>query len=206
MATPKDIRYLNPPTAEAKKKKYCRFKKAGIRYIDYKDPEFLLKAFAALSGRVSGPAPHLVLAGKGPLGEPLEALASTLGIRDRTHFLGPQTAPQIAAWMRRASLLVMTSRNEGLPNVILESQACGLPAVATDVGGIHEVIDAPWKGRLTPLDDMPAWIEAVLEMLSNLPSRASLAEVGMARTWPATALAYEQVLVSAMGGADSVKP
>ena len=41
--TSKDIRYLNPPTAEAKKKKYCRFKKSGIKYIDYKDPDFLLK-------------------------------------------------------------------------------------------------------------------------------------------------------------------
>ena len=39
----KDIRYLNPPTADAKKKKYCRFKKSGIKYIDYKDPDFLLK-------------------------------------------------------------------------------------------------------------------------------------------------------------------
>ncbi|TND10033.1 MAG: small subunit ribosomal protein S18 [Bacteroidetes bacterium] len=38
-----EIRYLNPPTVEVKKKKYCRFKKAGIRYIDYKDPDFLLK-------------------------------------------------------------------------------------------------------------------------------------------------------------------
>ncbi len=38
-----EIRYLNPPTAEAKKKKYCRFKKSGIKYIDYKDGDFLLK-------------------------------------------------------------------------------------------------------------------------------------------------------------------
>jgi small subunit ribosomal protein S18 len=43
MASPKDIRYLNPPTAEVKKKKYCRFLKSGIKYIDYKDPDFLLK-------------------------------------------------------------------------------------------------------------------------------------------------------------------
>ena len=39
----KEIRYLNPPTVEVRKKKYCRFKKAGIKYIDYKDPEFLTK-------------------------------------------------------------------------------------------------------------------------------------------------------------------
>jgi len=43
MSTSKDIRYLNPPTLEAKKKKYCRFQKSGIKYIDYKDPDFLLK-------------------------------------------------------------------------------------------------------------------------------------------------------------------
>lgn len=38
-----DIRYLNPPAEEKKKKKYCRFKKSGIKYIDYKDSEFLFK-------------------------------------------------------------------------------------------------------------------------------------------------------------------
>lgn len=38
-----EIRYLNPPTVEVSKKKYCRFQKSGIKYIDYKDPNFLLK-------------------------------------------------------------------------------------------------------------------------------------------------------------------
>lgn len=38
-----EIRYLNPPTVEVKKKKYCRFKKSGIKYIDYKDGDFLMK-------------------------------------------------------------------------------------------------------------------------------------------------------------------
>ena len=44
MAAPQgEIRYLNPPAVEVKKKKYCRFKKNGIKYIDYKDAEFLKK-------------------------------------------------------------------------------------------------------------------------------------------------------------------
>ena len=43
MAQQDDFRYLNPPTVEVKRKKYCRFKKAGIKYIDYKDAEFLKK-------------------------------------------------------------------------------------------------------------------------------------------------------------------
>ena len=43
MAQQSEIRYLTPPTVDVKKKKYCRFKKSGIKYIDYKDPEFLKK-------------------------------------------------------------------------------------------------------------------------------------------------------------------
>ncbi len=43
MAQASEIRYLTPPSVEIKKKKYCRFKKSGIKYVDYKDPEFLKK-------------------------------------------------------------------------------------------------------------------------------------------------------------------
>ncbi len=46
-----EIRYLTPPTVEIKKKKYCRFRKSGIKYIDYKDPEFL-KKFLNEQGRI----------------------------------------------------------------------------------------------------------------------------------------------------------
>ncbi|MFI3321790.1 MAG: 30S ribosomal protein S18 [Rikenellaceae bacterium] len=46
-----EIRYLNPPTVEVKRKKYCRFKKSGIKYIDYKDGEFL-KKFLNEQGRI----------------------------------------------------------------------------------------------------------------------------------------------------------
>lgn len=162
--------------------------------LPVKDPEFLLRAFAKLSDHVHHPAPHLVITGKGPMRSALEELAAKLGIRQRTHFLGPQTAPEVAAWMRRADLLVMSSVNEGLPNVILEAQACGLPVVATDVGGIHEVVDAGWKGRLTPRGDMRAWVEAVAEMLRGPSIRAQIAELGTRRTWASVALAYEQVI------------
>lgn len=49
--TQSEIRYLNPPTVEVKKKKYCRFKKAGIKYVDYKDAEFL-KKFLNKQGKI----------------------------------------------------------------------------------------------------------------------------------------------------------
>ncbi|MBE6247579.1 MAG: 30S ribosomal protein S18 [Bacteroidales bacterium] len=53
MANPvnNEIRYLNPTTGEVKKKKYCRFKKAGIKYVDYKDAEFL-KRFLNEQGKI----------------------------------------------------------------------------------------------------------------------------------------------------------
>ena len=51
MAQNNEIRYLNPPTVEVKKKKYCRFKKAGIKYVDYKDAEFL-KRFLNEQGKI----------------------------------------------------------------------------------------------------------------------------------------------------------
>ena len=49
-----EIRYLTPPTVDVKKKKYCRFKKLGIKYIDYKDPEFL-KKFLNEQGKILPP-------------------------------------------------------------------------------------------------------------------------------------------------------
>ena len=50
-ATQSEIRYLTPPSVDVKKKKYCRFKKNGIKYIDYKDPEFLKKLDRKSVGR-----------------------------------------------------------------------------------------------------------------------------------------------------------
>ena len=49
-----EIRYLTPPSVDIKKKKYCRFKKNGIKYIDYKDPEFLKKQGKILPRRITG--------------------------------------------------------------------------------------------------------------------------------------------------------
>jgi small subunit ribosomal protein S18 len=51
MSSPSEIRYLTPTAVEVKKKKYCRFKKSGIKYIDYKDADFLLK-FVNEQGKV----------------------------------------------------------------------------------------------------------------------------------------------------------
>ena len=57
MAQQSEIRYLTAPAIDVKKKKYCRFKKSGIKYIDYKDPEFL-KKFLNEQGKILAPPHH----------------------------------------------------------------------------------------------------------------------------------------------------
>ena len=161
--------------------------------LPVKNPEFLLRAFARLSA-THGPRLRLALAGKGPLRPRLEALAQELGLAHQTRFLGPLDAIDIGRWMRAADLLALTSVNEGLPNVILEAQACGLPVVSTDVGGIREVLADPTTGLLTPAGDLDAWTHAADLLLRNPPDRTRLSQHGMTRSWPSTATAYEKIL------------
>lgn len=156
--------------------------------LHVKNPHLLLRAFARL------PENHdLVLAGKGPLHDELAALAAELGIATRTRFLGPQNSGQIAAWMRAADVLCMTSHNEGLPNVVLEARACGLPVVATDVGGIHEVIDDESKGFLTPPGDVDALVAALNKVITRNQSAVS----GEDLSWRHCADQYDRLLLQA---------
>lgn len=164
--------------------------------LPVKDPDFLLRGFARVAAAC--PEARLALAGRGPLRSALERQAAELGLAERVRFLGPLDAKAVAEWMRAADLLVMTSRNEGLPNVVLEAQACGLPVVSTRVGGIHEVVDEAWKGELTEPGDLSAWSKAVLERLKRPAERPRLVELGMARSWPHVAATYEEALKRAL--------
>ena len=161
--------------------------------LPVKNPDLLLRSFAKLST----PA-QLVIAGKGPLRPQLETQAAALGIANRVEFLGPQLAPQIAEQMRRADVLCMSSLNEGLPNVVIEAMASGLPVVATDVGGIHEVIDAPWKGTLVPSGDETALTQALDHALAQPVDRQRIADYGQTLSWQSTAEAYRAILLGAM--------
>ncbi len=163
--------------------------------LPVKNPALLLRAFA----KVPAPA-RLVLAGKGPLRDSLEAQATELGISGRVQFLGPLLALQIAAQMREADVLCMSSLNEGLPNVVIEAMASGLPVVATDVGGIHEVIDQPWKGALVPSGNESALAAALNEALTKPLDRARIAAYGQTLSWERTANACDEILRRALKG------
>ncbi|MCB1226792.1 MAG: glycosyltransferase [Verrucomicrobiales bacterium] len=165
-------------------------------FLTVKDPLKMLRTFAALRERLPNRDLLLVMIGQGPLWEIADAEVASTDLKEAVHLTGPLPAVEVARWMRAAHALCMTSQNEGLPNVILEAQACGLPVIATDVGGIAEVIDAPWKGALAARDDEAQWVARAVRILTEITpeDRQRIAAIGSARTWDSAAAAYRAVL------------
>ena len=119
--------------------------------------------------------PILLIIGSGPLRKKLERQARALGIADRVHFLGNRPHKEVALWMNRADCLCLTSRSEGMPNVVLESLASGLPVVATRVGACPELLDGEPAARLCPSEDVDAITEALCGLLASRVNRLELA-------------------------------
>lgn len=122
----------------------------------------LLESFPGLLQRQ--PDARLAFVGEGPAARVLRARAAELGVADRVLLAGGRTHDELPAWMHAASLLCLPSHNEGVPNVVLEAMACGLPVVASNVGGIPEVLPAH-AGRLVPPRDRQALVDALDEVL-----------------------------------------
>jgi len=107
--------------------------------VPVKGPEVLLKALALLKENNNIPPPRLLLIGSGPMRAQLERMARDLGIADQVQFLGRRPPDEVALWMNRADVLCLSSRSEGMPNVVLEARASGLPVVTTPAGAIPEL-------------------------------------------------------------------
>ena len=92
----------------------------------------------------------LVVVGDGPERSRLESLAQQVGVLDRVYFAGQVPKSQVNAYLRMCDLFVLNSRYEGLPHVILEAMAAGLPVIAAEAGGTSEVVQDGVNGRLVP--------------------------------------------------------
>jgi glycosyltransferase involved in cell wall biosynthesis len=112
----------------------------------------LLDAWARL-GAVS--EARVFLVGDGPQRAALQAQARRLGLESRVHFVGTKAQDELGDWYRAADLTVLPSLSEGIPNVLLESLACGTPFLATDVGGVREICANPQRD-LVPAGDASA--------------------------------------------------
>lgn len=123
-----------------------------------KDYPAMLRAFAGTLQSA-----RLLVLGAGPLQRELVQLAAQFGLERRVRFLG--FTPNVKGWMQAADGLVLSSRYEGLPMVLLEAGACGLPAVATDVAGTREVIVNGQTGWLARAGDAAALASAMTRLM-----------------------------------------
>jgi glycosyltransferase involved in cell wall biosynthesis len=101
-----------------------------------------------------------LIVGDGPERQALETLTNELGLGSQISFLGSRS--DIDAVYRAIDLLVIPSRSEGLPNVLLEALAHDRPVVATEVGAIGTVIDSPLVGRLVPKESPGALADGIM--------------------------------------------
>jgi glycosyltransferase involved in cell wall biosynthesis len=137
---------------------------------------FLFRALAGLRDR--GLHCSLILAGDGPERASLEALAATLGLADRVHFLGVEA--QVGDVLALIDLFVLPSITEGLPLALLEAMAAGKPVVATEVGGVPDVITSGTNGLLVPAKAVEPIVDAVQTLLMDPQLRASYGARGRA--------------------------
>ena len=113
------------------------------------------------------------LAGDGPLRERLETEVAERGLRERVDFLGAVT--DVAGFWREREVAVLLSDYEGSPNALIEAAMAGRPAVATDVGGVPDVV-APDGGLLVDPADPSAGAEALARLIDDRALRERLGE------------------------------
>jgi glycosyltransferase involved in cell wall biosynthesis len=123
----------------------------------------------------------LIVIGDGPDRQKLEQQTKLLGLVERVHFVGWQS--HVPQWLKVADLLLLPSRWEGMPNVLLEAMAAGLPVVATRVEGTEEVLGPLAEEQLAPLDNK---VEYVHRLLAQLASPARRKQLGAANQERAT--------------------
>lgn len=140
------------------------------RLVPKKGIDTLIRAIGLLgrSGEVS--APRLEVVGGGPLLDELRALVAELGLGDRVRLLGPLPSPSVHDAFQRCSMAALACRvaedgdRDGMPTVLLEAMARGLPVISTDVAGIPELVQHDRTGLLVAPDDPKALAEAIDRM------------------------------------------
>lgn len=121
------------------------------------------------------PGVRFVIAGGGP---EEEHLAAAFGSDERVDLLGYVPNPEVPALMHAADVLVVPSLEEGFPRRLLEAMAAGIAFVATDVGGVREVVAEPARLGVVAPGDAAAVVDATLVLLRDDERRRALVEAG----------------------------
>lgn len=129
---------------------------------------------------------YLVVGGPSPEGDWTQKLhdqVAQLGLQQQVRFLGPLAPDHLSGPLSAADVFVLSTRNEGWANVLLEAMACGLPVVASDVGGNAEVVCRPALGTIVAFDDHAQLVQALREALSGAWDRQGIRAYAEDNTW-----------------------
>ena len=135
------------------------------RFVPIKNMTLLVDAMALL--RRTDSSAHLLLVGEGPDQRAVSQRAAELGISGAVTFAGYVAQDQLAPYYRAADVFALASDFDNSPNVVLEAMACGLPVVATDVGGVAGFVAAERGGSLVPRGDTAAMASAIGRWLTD---------------------------------------
>jgi len=141
-------------------------------------PDVLVRAMRLVVDAI--PHARLVMVGEGQLRNALGRMASELGIEDRVEFLGRLTNAEVPHAMAGFDVLVNCSHAESFGVVVLEASACGIPVVATRVGGVPEVCRHGETGLLVPPNDVDALAEAIIRLARDPELREEMGRAGRA--------------------------
>lgn len=118
-----------------------------------------------------------VITGRGPIEHYLRELVTKMRLDNNFSFLGFIDMKHLIKTYQNASIFIFPSYYEGLPTSILEAMACGVPVIATGVGGIPEVISDGENGFIVPIKDPKAITNSVIKLLENQKLRIKMGKI-----------------------------
>lgn len=143
------------------------------RLAPTKGQSCLIKAFEIVKKQL--PSAHVLFVGEGRSRKQLEAQAAQTNCRDAIHFLGRRT--DVPELLKAMDVFVLPSIAEGLPRSLLEAMAAGVPCIASETGGIPEIINTSDVGFLVPTGNESALAEAIMKLAKmSEVERANLCE------------------------------
>ncbi len=154
----------------------------------------------------------LTVVGDGPERKAFEQRAVELGIGNHVKFVGYQSQSQVRERLSETDLFVLPSFAEGVPVVLMEAMAAGVPVVATRIAGIAELVDDNQSGRLVPPGDGRALTRAIDALLNDPDTRNTFGQAGRCKVRAEFNIAKEsawlrQIMTSALKGqVEPVRP
>jgi glycosyltransferase involved in cell wall biosynthesis len=154
------------------------------------------------------PDATLTIVGDGPLGDQLAARVKGLGLESRVRLFGH--CEDVAAALREHDLFILPSRSDAFPNSVIEAMATALPIVATDVGGIPELIEHGRNGILVSPDEPVELSRAVIDLLlrpsfARALGRKARVDVTTQYSFERMVRAFESLYLAEIDGRASVR-